>query len=232
MPSSARRERASSLTDSITAPIPPSRHRDNTSPIRSLRATGSPSPSRESERAASSCLEYRSAESHVRPPSTPRSSFPPVASKPLFLGSIAFVALSIWVTDLHPIVGWVGAAFFALGVPASIFMLLPNNMYLRLTPQGFEMHSPLRATFIRWSQVERFELCSIWGAPVIAIVHSALYSEQKKFRAVASFLAGVECAIPNNYRASRVERGAHPWSAVRIRGPEEQLAREATTFIS
>ena len=85
------------------------------------------------------------------------------------------------------------------------FMLLPNSMYLRLTPEGFEMHSPLRTTFIRWSLVERFELCFIRGAPLIAIVHNRLYSEQKTLRAVASLLAGVESAVPNNYRASRAE---------------------------
>ena len=124
----------------------------------------------------------------------------------LFLGSIAFVALSIWlIRNGHPIVGWAGAGFFGLGVPVSILMLRPNTMYLRLTPEGFEMHSPLRTTFIRWSEVERFELRSISGAPAIAIVHNDRYTELKTLRAVVSLVAGAESAVPNHYRASRAE---------------------------
>ena len=142
-------------------------------------------------------------------PLSPEIVFPASRFKAVFLffGSIAFVALSVWLMrNGHPIVGWVGASFFSLGVPVSIIMLLPNMMYLRLTPEGFLMHSPLRSTFIRWSHVERFELCSIRGAPLIAIVHNDQYTELKKFRAVASFLSGgVESGVPNHYRASRAE---------------------------
>jgi len=44
---------------------------------------------------------------------------------------------------------------FPVGVPASISMLLLNSMYLRLTPEGSEVHLLLRTTFIHWYEVER-----------------------------------------------------------------------------
>jgi hypothetical protein len=53
--------------------------------------------------------------------------------------SIAFVAIGLWMTSERPVLGWLCAGFFALGIPASLFMMRHNSTYLRLTDKGIEI---------------------------------------------------------------------------------------------
>ena len=119
----------------------------------------------------------------------------------LLLGSFCFVALGVWVSSEKPLLGWTCVAFFGLGVPASLLMLLPGGTYLRLDAEGFELVSPFRKHRTKWTEVAGFEIRTIRDTRVIAIVYTPGYQGQKFGRALASSLAGMEGAIPNTYNA-------------------------------
>jgi hypothetical protein len=123
----------------------------------------------------------------------------------LFLGCSAFVAVGLLVSKEKPLIGWACVAFFGLGLPASVLMLLPNKFYLKLTPQGFEVRSLFGGKLTRWSDVERFYIGSIRGTKMIAIVYRASYVDQQALRKVSSAVAGMEGAVPNSYTSSRDE---------------------------
>jgi hypothetical protein len=57
----------------------------------------------------------------------------------------------------------------------------------------------------RWTDVAGFELASIRGAKMIAIVYAPHYEGQKIGRAVAENLSGMEGAIGNSYNAPLAE---------------------------
>ena len=119
----------------------------------------------------------------------------------LLLGSLVFVAAGIWMSAEKPFLGWVCAGFFGLGIPASLFMMLPNAMFLRLDHEGFEMGSVFGGQKIRWSEVDGFHISSIRGTQMIEINFNENYTRQKIGRAVASTVSGMEGAIANSYDA-------------------------------
>lgn len=123
----------------------------------------------------------------------------------LLLGSLAFVAAGIWMSAEKPILGWICAGFFALGVPVSLLMMLPNSLFLRLDRDGFEMGSLFGSQKILWSEVDGFRISSIRGAKMIEIVFNENHTRQKAGRAVASAVAGMEGAIANSYDAPLAE---------------------------
>ena len=139
----------------------------------------------------------------------------------LLLGSIGFVALGVWMSGDKPVLGWVCAGFFALGIPVSLAMLLTDKFSLRLDAEGLEMASPINTTRIRWQDIARFELGQIKGARMIAIRYREHYRGQRLGRQVAEAMAGMEGAIPNNYAMPLPELLAElrKWHA-RHAGPE------------
>lgn len=119
----------------------------------------------------------------------------------LLLGSLAFVAGGVSMTSEYPLLGWLGAGFFGLGIPASLLMMLSNAMFLRLDSEGFEMGSMFGSQKILWSEVDGFRISSIRGANMIEILFNENYSRQKIGRAVSSTISGMESAIANVYNA-------------------------------
>lgn len=59
----------------------------------------------------------------------------------VLLASIGFVALGVWMSGEKPVLGWVCAGFFALGIPVSLAMLLTDKFSLRLGRQVAEAMS-------------------------------------------------------------------------------------------
>lgn len=120
----------------------------------------------------------------------------------VLLASIAFVAIGYFLRVEKPLIGWACIIFFGLGIPLGLIMLFsPSSMYLRLDSDGFEMGSFVKKTRIKWTDVAGFELASIRGAKMIAIIYAPHYQGQKMGRALAQNLSGMEGAIPNNYNA-------------------------------
>jgi hypothetical protein len=124
----------------------------------------------------------------------------------LLLGSAAFVAIGYFLRAEQPFIAWACMIFFGLGIPISLIMMFsPNSMYLRLDEEGFEMGSFVKKTRIKWTDVAGFELGSIRGAKMIAIIYAPHYEGQQIGRAVASGLSGMEGAISNSYNAPLAE---------------------------
>jgi hypothetical protein len=91
----------------------------------------------------------------------------------ILLGAIVFVAIGYFMRAEEPFMGWACMIFFGLGIPVGLIMLFsPNSTYLRLDPEGFEMGSFVKKTRMKWTDVAGFELASIRGAKMIAIVYA------------------------------------------------------------
>jgi hypothetical protein len=134
----------------------------------------------------------------------------------VLLASLAFVAIGYFMRLEQPFIGWACMIFFGLGIPVGLIMLFsPNSMYLRLDTEGFEMGSFVKKTRIKWTDVAGFELASIRGAKMIAIIYAPHYEGQKMGRAVAENLSGMEGAIANSYNAplDEVLKTLNEWQA-------------------
>lgn len=124
----------------------------------------------------------------------------------VLLASIVFFVIGYFMRVEEPFMGWGCMLFFGLGIPVGLIMLFsPRSTYLRLDQEGFEMGSLVKKTRTRWSDVAGFELASIRGAKMIAIVYAPHYEGQKIGRAVAGNLSGMEGAIANSYNAPLAE---------------------------
>ena len=121
----------------------------------------------------------------------------------ILLASVAFVVIGYFMRLEKPFMGWACMIFFGLGIPVSLMLLFsPNSTYLRLDAEGFEMGSfTKKKSRTKWTDVAGFELASIRGAKMIAIIYAPHYEGQKVGRAIAENLSGMEGAIPNNYNA-------------------------------
>lgn len=72
----------------------------------------------------------------------------------LLLGSLAFVAIGIWMGSEE---GWIGhaiAAFFGLCAAVAAVQLLPGASSLRIDRDGFTCRSLFRSWSVRWDEVE------------------------------------------------------------------------------
>ena len=129
--------------------------------------------------------------------------------------SIGFVVVGVWLAAKHPVMGWLSAGFFGLGIPVSLLMMWPDSTYLKLTGEGIESVAMFRRTALKWSEVEGFYVGSVRGAKMIGIAFSPAYQKLKAGRAVASFLSGMEGAIADSYAApvDEVCRTLNEWKA-------------------
>ena len=73
-------------------------------------------------------------------------------------GSLAFVAIGLWVRHDDPLWGWLGVGFFGIAALVGALMLLPGAGGLRLDSDGFEMTNLFRRHRCRWTEVSEFEV--------------------------------------------------------------------------
>src|SRR5512138_1910733 len=106
-----------------------------------------------------------------------------------------FLALSVWLIARNPFVGWMGAIFGGLGIAASLLMLRPNYMVLRLDSEGFDFARGARHNRTRWRDVQGFSLGRMSGNKMIGIHYAPDYAAARVARSVAASMAGVEGAI-------------------------------------
>ena len=83
----------------------------------------------------------------------------------MLLGSIAFVVAGWFIIKMggagNAIIGWIGIAFFGLGIPISLLMLVPGLNALTLTPEGFSLKHLGRTRKvwnIKWSDISEFSV--------------------------------------------------------------------------
>jgi len=119
----------------------------------------------------------------------------------LLLLAVAFVAIGLWMATERPLEGYLTAGFFALGIPASLYMMRPGASYLKLDAEGFEVVDFRRRHRCGWRDVDAFEVRRIFGLRMIGIVFSAGYRGRRALRTLSSAVAGLEGAIGNHYAA-------------------------------
>jgi len=141
--------------------------------------------------------------------------------------AIGLCSLSVFMATEKPLVGWLGALFFGLGIPVSIMMMRPGAMFLKLDAEGFEMSTFGKPHRTRWVDVRGFELGRIQGNKMIAIAYHEDYARQAAARAVASAVSGMEGAIPDSYAAPLEEilAALRTWHARYGRGASTPTAQ-------
>ncbi len=126
------------------------------------------------------------------------------ATLALFL-SIGFVVLGLFMISEGKWFGWLTVGFFGLGIPASLFMLGPNGIFLKLDKSGIEMRTAFKPTKLKWADVESFYVGKIYNNKMIGISYSSSFKKMETGRNVASVLSGMEGALPNSFKNSPEE---------------------------
>jgi hypothetical protein len=122
----------------------------------------------------------------------------------LVLSSV-FVAASVWMIETGEHFGWVGLIFFGLALLASLFMLVTNTSYLRLTKEGFETRSIFKTSFTDWKDVETFGVGSIERNKMVVFNYSASHQKNAKIKQLSRDFAGFEGSVSNMYGDSPEE---------------------------
>jgi hypothetical protein len=143
----------------------------------------------------------------------------------LLLGSAAFVAAGFFILqhiDTWPerVAGYAGIGFFGLCGMVALIVMAPGSSYLRLNSEGMTFRTFWRATFIRWSDIERFGVLEFTtpgaGIPprhrMVGFDYLASYPRGEKSRMLAESNRrrfGFEGALPDNYGWKHADLAAH-----------------------
>jgi hypothetical protein len=122
----------------------------------------------------------------------------------LFL-SIGLVAFGLFMVSEGKWFGWLTVGFFGLGIPASLFMLRPNGIYLKLDKSGIEMKTAFKPMKLKWTDVKSFYVGKIYNNKMIGILYSSSFKKMEAGRKAASVLSGMEGALPNSFKNSPEE---------------------------
>ena len=85
----------------------------------------------------------------------------------LLAGSLAFVAIGVWIRGDHPVSGYASIIFFGACAAVSCVNLLPKSSYLTITHQEFTMCSMLRRRSIEWHHVSPFGIAWIGSRKMV-----------------------------------------------------------------
>jgi hypothetical protein len=118
----------------------------------------------------------------------------------LLLICIVFVAGGLFMAREQPLMGYLCAGFFALGIPVMLINLLPGQAYLELAEDRFTFAGVFRKNTIYWKDVAGFGVASVRGNKMVGWNFVPEYAAQKTGRALASTLTGVQAALPDTYR--------------------------------
>jgi len=118
----------------------------------------------------------------------------------IFLGVfLGFVVLGVMIARDGDIIGWIGADFFALGIPVTIVGLLPRSSYLKLTGEGFEVCTMFKIKYHRWDDVDEILVGTISHNKMILINYSESYDKYRSDRKFSYNHTGAEDALPDTY---------------------------------
>lgn len=129
----------------------------------------------------------------------------------MLLASSAFVAagISMIIRNEDVMVAWICALFFGLGVPVSIYMLMPGAGELRIDRNGIQMRAMFRPWKLSWSDINGFYVGRIRAGyastKMIGIEYSDSYQKLRIGRQLANAMTGMQGALPNNFKCSAEE---------------------------
>ena len=136
---------------------------------------------------------------------TPITLRPSVAKTVLLLLiALLFVAGGIWMGQTGERIGYLIAAFFALGIPVAIINFIPGASYLSIEHDGLTVCSLFRKGQILWEDVDEFFVVKLKqkGLTVHTMVglnFSSSYDRTRTARAIVKALAECEGSLPDTY---------------------------------
>ena len=131
---------------------------------------------------------------------TPLSFYPKRASNiGLLLVCSAFVAIGITMGQRGEWPGFLGAAFFGIGVPIAVIQLIPGSAFLRIDSEGITFANLFRETSLPWSAFDEFFVVRIGVNQMVGFNFAPTYDRARLGRAVAKVLATCEGALPDTY---------------------------------
>jgi hypothetical protein len=111
--------------------------------------------------------------------------------------AIAFTALGVWVAQEHPVIGYLGVAFFAsCAVTAALELLLDRN-YLEMTEQGFTVVRLLRSYRLSWGDVSHFSVVTFIATSSVAWDYSAKVPHRPALAWVNRMIVGADGTLRN-----------------------------------
>ena len=123
----------------------------------------------------------------------------------LLVFCIFAVAGGLYMAREEPLMGYLCAGFFALGIPVMLANLLPGQAYLELAEDRFTFAGMFRKSTVYWKDVAGFGVASVRGHKMVGWNFVPEYAAQKAGRALASTLTGVQAALPDTYRMKAEE---------------------------
>lgn len=139
----------------------------------------------------------------------------------------AFTVAGIVLAPSEPVLGWLCAGFFGLGLLIGVLKFFGNSTYLRLTEEGLELRSLYRLTRYRWSDLAGFGTYEIRhnGIPTgtfVGLNFSPQYQQSRAGRAIARAFAGYDGSLPDTFGL-----GAEELATLLARLQAAQLAKAA-----
>jgi hypothetical protein len=120
------------------------------------------------------------------------------AQQGLVIGvGIAFTALGIWVAQVHPVIGYLGAALFALAVITVALELVLGRNYLEVTEQGFGVVRLLRSYRLSWGDVSHFSVVNFIGNSSVAWDYSSNVPHRSTYARINRLIIGADGTLIN-----------------------------------
>jgi hypothetical protein len=115
----------------------------------------------------------------------------------LIVVAIALTALGIWVAQEHPVIGYLGVAFFASGAVTAALELMLNRNYLEITEQGFVVVRLLRSYRLTWGDVSHFSVVTFVATSSVAWDYSAKVPHRPALAWVNRMIIGADGTLRN-----------------------------------
>jgi hypothetical protein len=121
------------------------------------------------------------------------------------LACAIMTAASIWVIADGNWFGYVGTAFFGLGLVVSLLLLWPSSSFLELDDSGLLIRNLFRDSRFSWTAIEIFEARRLGVRKMVTFKFVPQYGESPSVRATAHALSGLEGGLPDTYGRSAEE---------------------------
>jgi hypothetical protein len=133
-----------------------------------------------------------------------------VILRPSLRDTLTLVAMGVACTviSMHLIVSgrtdlWFAGVVFGVCTVVFLILLLPNNSYLMLRPEGFTIRSLYCEHTMSWREMQRFGVYRVglfWSAAYVGFTLTPAAAAQRRVRTrVSRFIIGYEGGLPNNF---------------------------------
>ena len=122
----------------------------------------------------------------------------------MILVCLVFVVGGIFMGISGEWIGFLCAAFFALGIPIGVIQLLPGSTYLTLTTEGLTFCNLFRETKIPWNVIDHFFVVELRTNgtktySMVALNFVESYDGSGLGRDISKSLAQCDGALPDTY---------------------------------